>query len=81
MEETDTILNVIEESGKGLEDIINSGIADGLELARDDGIDFILTCQVSNGDSSKMQSYKNRLMNKKLTDNDNAIISKYQDLK
>ena len=80
MEETDTILNVIKESGKSLEEIINSGIADGLELARDDGIDFILSCQVSNGDSSKMQSYKNRLMNKELTDNDNAIISKYQNI-
>jgi hypothetical protein len=47
-------------------------------LAEDDGIDFVLSCQVSNGDSSKMQSYKNRLMNNELTDN--AIISKYQDL-
>ena len=80
MEETDTILNVIKESGKSLEDIINSGIADGLELARDDGIDFILSCQVSNGDSLKMQGYKNRLMNNELNDNDNVIISKYQDL-
>jgi hypothetical protein len=80
MEETDTILNVIKESGKSLEDIINSGIADGVELAQDDGIDVILSCQVSNGDSSKMQDYKDRLMNKELNDNDNTIISKYQDL-
>jgi hypothetical protein len=80
MQEADTILNVIEQSDKNLDEIINHGIVAGLELARDDGIDFTLSCQVSNGDSSKMQSYKNRLMNKELTDNDNAIISKYQNI-
>jgi hypothetical protein len=80
MEETDTILNVIKQSNQSLDEIINHGIEAGLELAQDDGIQFTLNCQVSNGDSSKMQGYKNRLMNKKLTDNDNAIISKYQDL-
>ena len=80
MQEADTILNVIEQSGKNLDEIINHGIVAGLELAQKDGINLILSCQVSNGDSSKMQSYKNRLMNKELTDKDNAIISKYQDL-
>jgi len=79
MEETDTILNVIEQSDKNLDEIINHGIEAGLELAQDDGIQFTLNCQVSNGDSLKMRGYNNRLMNKELTDNDNAIISKYQD--
>ena len=78
MEETDTILNVIKQSNQSLDEIINHGIEAGLELAQDNGIQST-NCQVSNGDSLKMRGYNNRLMNKELTDNDNAIISKYQD--
>jgi hypothetical protein len=78
MQKMYTILDVLNEN---LDDIINSGIEAGAKLARDTGIDdFTLTCQVSNRDSSEIESYKTRLMNKELTDDDNAIISKYQDL-
>jgi len=80
MEENYTISDIIEENSSNLTEIIDSGIEAGVELAQDDGINFTLECQISNGDSSEIESYKTRLMNKKLTQSDNSIISKYQDL-
>ena len=58
MEENYTISDVIEENNENLTNIIDSGIEAGVELAQDDGIDFTLECQISNGDSSEIESYK-----------------------
>jgi hypothetical protein len=80
VEEDYTITDVIKESNANLTDIINSGIEAGVELAQDDGIDFKMKCQISNGDSSEIENYKIRLMDQALTAGDSSIISKYQNL-
>jgi len=81
MEENYTLSDIIEESDSDLNNIINFGIEAGIELAQDDGIDFTLECTISNGDSSEIESYKTRLIQKKLTSKDDSIINKYKVIK
>ena len=65
-----------------LEKDINDGINDGIERAKDNGIEMESSdIEMTNGNSNSTKTYKDRLINSHLNSKDKEVISKYQNIK